>query len=656
MIRAPSPTHTPDSLAPLVTSLRTLGLLQNLAGLRDAEAPETVWIVAGGRRLAALQAIAAADGRDPAEILVPVRLTEDEAEARAWAGAENLVRTRLHPAEEIRAYGRMARGGSTLPEIALAFGLSERHVRGRLKLAGLPEPVLEALATDTITLETAQAYALGADPDRVLAVFGEMQSAHANDRYRIRARLSEHKVRLTDSLSVFVGRAAYEAAGGAVTEDLFGEDVWLDDRALLEELAGTKLVALAEELRAEGWAWVSTSLERLDYNALSAHGRVYPAPVEAGDEEAARYDALAELIEAGAASGADEAEFEALAARLDAELYSPEQMAQAGAILALGHGGQVRIERGLIEPEAIGAAIEAGLVEAARYPKIAEQIAKAAAAAGEDAEEAAEAAPEAPEPAGQAYSMALAEDLGVVRTAALQSALLAQPDLVLDLLGFVLTTPLYHGTGIGLSTDPAANTTDRDPGIVLPEALARDWARPLGGEAVAEAFARFRTLKKRDRDRARTEAVARLVSIGLNDAKANPFCEALAEAAGLDAHLRPTWVPSEAFLTRLKKGQLLAIHAWVMRDAEASRRLEKQPKKDIATWLGLILAVDDKGPRLSPAQEARARAWVPEGLMTERGKAALIEAVERGDDGEEADDGAAEAESGPQVTGEPDTV
>ncbi|MEM7001494.1 MAG: ParB/Srx family N-terminal domain-containing protein, partial [Pseudomonadota bacterium] len=120
-------------IAALAGSIRTVGLLQDLAGIAGENGK--VQVVAGGRRLRALQQIAEADGVDPAKVQVPVMVTDDEAEAQAWASTENVARTALHPADEVRAYRDMTRTGATPEKIASAFGVTVRHVKGRLRLA-----------------------------------------------------------------------------------------------------------------------------------------------------------------------------------------------------------------------------------------------------------------------------------------------------------------------------------------------------------------------------------------------------------------------------------------------------------------------------------------------------------------------------------------
>ncbi|MEO0761193.1 MAG: ParB/RepB/Spo0J family partition protein [Pseudomonadota bacterium] len=521
----------------LTASLRTCRLLHNLAGIRDPDG--AVSIVAGGRRLRALQRIAEEDAVDPATVLVPVVLAADEAEALRWAGAENLVRRPLHAADEIRAFAQMAEAGAATETIASAFGTTVRHVRGRLRLTGLPEPILTALAEDRITLDVAAAYTVTEDPGRALAVFEEIDGTYLGGYPReIRARLTSEACRQDDRLAAFVGRDAYEAADGAVREDLFGEEVYFEDGALVARLAEEKLAETAKAIEAEGWAWVSHGLAPFDYEAVA--GRVYPDAPEIPEEDAARYDALSEAIESGVATSEEEAEFEALQAACDVEIYTEVQKAVSGAHLTIGYGGQLDVSRGIVREEELDAAIEAGLV-----PRVEKRRSPAAERAGEK----------------PPYSGALAADLAVVRTAALQAALLAKPALALDLLTFVLTERLGVGTDpVGLSTDPPKNALQEDPGLDLPEALVGDEAlhTPLRGVEAAAAFSAFRERPKRQKNAMLTAAIARLVGTKLALGETNPMAERLAAEAGLD--VRAVWAPTEAFFSRLPKARLLKMN------------------------------------------------------------------------------------------------
>lgn len=112
-----------DAIALLAESLVACGLIQNLSGLKDKKG--MVGIVAGGRRLRALRLAVA---QDPSLDPVPVRLAPDAATAEAWANVENSTRQALHPAEEIRAFGKMYAKSRDAASIAKVFGTTEAHV------------------------------------------------------------------------------------------------------------------------------------------------------------------------------------------------------------------------------------------------------------------------------------------------------------------------------------------------------------------------------------------------------------------------------------------------------------------------------------------------------------------------------------------------
>lgn len=123
-------------IARLADSIERFGIIHNLAGLMDEGGK--VGIVAGGCRLRAIQLLAERGG-EPQFATLPVKLAASAAEAEDWASAENATREEMAPADEIRAFGRMKSRGATVPEIALAFAVTEARVYQRLALAGLSE-------------------------------------------------------------------------------------------------------------------------------------------------------------------------------------------------------------------------------------------------------------------------------------------------------------------------------------------------------------------------------------------------------------------------------------------------------------------------------------------------------------------------------------
>lgn len=245
-------------LEQLAADILAHGILQNLVGVLSADR-ETVEIIAGGRRLRALELLKRQKSID-VEYPVPVQLIEGLG-AREASLAENFQRLPMGAGEEVEAFGKLAAAGISDADIAARFGLTVLHVRQRLRLAALHETVLKALKDRKITLEVAQAFASVADPARQAAVWKAISgdSWSRGNPNEIRRRMADKAARPGDVLARYVGEAAYVAAGGRTSVDLFAQGeaaLWLDGH-LVEQLARAKLVAAAEEIRvADGWGRV----------------------------------------------------------------------------------------------------------------------------------------------------------------------------------------------------------------------------------------------------------------------------------------------------------------------------------------------------------------------------------------------------------------
>src|SRR5712664_131161 len=111
--------------------------------------------------------------------------------------------------------------------------------------------------------------------------------------YDIRRQLTEGAVRATDKRALFVGVAAYEAAGGIVTRDLFEQDGggWLQDPAPLDRLVAEKLKAEAEKLQTEGWKWIAVATD-FPYGHTAGLRRLDGYTVDLTDEETVTRNAL----------------------------------------------------------------------------------------------------------------------------------------------------------------------------------------------------------------------------------------------------------------------------------------------------------------------------------------------------------------------------
>jgi ParB family transcriptional regulator, chromosome partitioning protein len=255
-----SPTNVRKTLAaaaedaPLEASIRAKGILQNLIVHPTGLDGKGVFEVdADGRRLKILQKLAAEGAIDP-DYKVPCKVEQPE-DAVETSLMENTVRAAMHPADEFVAMVELMDTGETIEAIALRFGVSERHVRQRLRLGKLAPELLDAFRAGEISLEVVTAFTLGADHAAQLAVWRQVKDRSYIQAYSVRHLLTEGAVALESDLGMFVGAAVYEAAGGRVTRDLFsGDDEgFMDDPALVRRLAIEKLEAKAAERRPQ-WA------------------------------------------------------------------------------------------------------------------------------------------------------------------------------------------------------------------------------------------------------------------------------------------------------------------------------------------------------------------------------------------------------------------
>ena len=247
--------HNKTSFEELKASILAHGLMQNLV-VTEAD-DGTYLVIAGARRLAALQALVKEGSLARGE-KVPCQIVKDGEDAREMSLAENTVREAMHPADEFEAFAALAKDHKPV-DIARRFGVSERHVLQRLKLGRVAPEILKDYRAEKLDLDALMAYTLTDDHKAQRKVY-KAQNGH-HHAYSIKRLLTENKAEGDGKLAAFVGLTAYENAGGTITSDLFGEDNYLDDSALLHHLANEKLSAHAEKLKAEGWGWIEAALE-----------------------------------------------------------------------------------------------------------------------------------------------------------------------------------------------------------------------------------------------------------------------------------------------------------------------------------------------------------------------------------------------------------
>lgn len=247
--------YTADSVKRLANSIETLGLLHNLVvhALPDGKSG----VAAGGRRLTALTLLREM-GRINNDYQVPVKSVSDELAVEASYAENNELET-MHPAEQIMAFGTLAAQGKTAAQIGDGLGYGSRHVQRMLKLANLAPALLEKLAKDELDSEQCQALCLESDQERQVQVYDSVYAQWgAAPAHLLKRAITETEISVTSSSFIFVGREAYEAAGGVVREDLFSqqEGEGTADSVLVQRLVQEKLDTLALQIElSEGWSW-----------------------------------------------------------------------------------------------------------------------------------------------------------------------------------------------------------------------------------------------------------------------------------------------------------------------------------------------------------------------------------------------------------------
>jgi ParB family chromosome partitioning protein len=409
-------TDRDSEIEALAASLQAHGQIAPLSVTRI----DGTWYVAdGNRRLAALRHLAEQDdvwGRD-------VICTEIDGDAGEISLAANVMRMPLHEADSLETFRGLADKGMSEAAIAARFGIPATRVRRILAIGSLSPVILDAWREGRFgdqAVASVRAFTLARDHAHQEEVFARLEKHDRLMPHFIREALGAGS-RRAGQLLAFVGREAYRVAGGAVTEDLFGDNHVISDVALAEQLAAAKLDEACEALLAEGWKWARPA-EDLAPNWRYSWQRLTPGTTRANPQENKRLKALRAVVEDEAA-GDDarreaSAEIKAIEEKVAARGWSAAQKAEAGCVVDIGQKGELSVTLGLVDPAH------------------AKKAAKA---------KAAEPGGEAPAPKEAAISAALVNRLSVQATLALREALAEDPRLgLVTLLAGFLTVDFYN--------------------------------------------------------------------------------------------------------------------------------------------------------------------------------------------------------------------
>ena len=152
----------------LIPSIQAIGLLQPLLVRKtrgaEGECPTGKQIctgydvIAGQRRLAALNKIAAQQSVDPVACVV---MDEgDDAAAIEASLMENISRLPMDEMDQYKAFVALQKQGKTVEDIALKFGVTETKVTRCLALGNLIAPIQNAYRKEQINVATIRALTL----------------------------------------------------------------------------------------------------------------------------------------------------------------------------------------------------------------------------------------------------------------------------------------------------------------------------------------------------------------------------------------------------------------------------------------------------------------------------------------------------------------
>jgi ParB family chromosome partitioning protein len=349
-------------LAGLIYSQGLLVALHVVPELLDGRETGRYEVVAGGRRLRAMQLLVI-QGKLEADSPVECKVVCRD-HATEVSMAENSGREAMHPADEFVAFRKMIDEGRSIDDVAARFGVTQKSVQRRLKLANVAPDLLALYREGKATLDQMQALTASEDHEHQIAVWNSLD-AYQRHPHTLRNRLLVEEVLTTDARVKFVGLNAYKAAGGTTRLDLFSprEQTYLTDVPLLDLLLAEKLDAEADAIRAEGWRWVEVRA-RFDYSDRSRFSSLRPSMREPSEIEASAIAAVETKIDANAQAWEEGDEnqreyLEAESEELDAELsrlrasllrWSDECKAVAGVVVTL-ENGVLTAHRGLVRPE-----------------------------------------------------------------------------------------------------------------------------------------------------------------------------------------------------------------------------------------------------------------------------------------------------------------
>ncbi len=343
----------------LKASLMSYGLLQPLL-VRPSDKKGHFFVVDGQRRFLALKALVKDKALKSTYSVKCEQVNPDIAQELSLTA--NVQSQTMHPADQFEAFFALNQNDISTGDIAARFGVSEKIVKQRLKLASVSPKLLELYRQGEMSLEHLEAFTLCNDHEKQETVWSQLNHWQKKSR-QIKAILTEQKISSEDPRIKFITLAAYKKAGGQLERDLFSEESYLTNIELVEKLLRDKIIEAAKEVEAEGWAFVEVSPE-YEMEFTQQYGHIWPEPVELSKKDAERLKTIENEIEHLEDIYNDAENQDELDKKLDAleieqeqlvaktEAFTDMQKAKAGAYVSYRHG-EIHISRGLVEKKGL---------------------------------------------------------------------------------------------------------------------------------------------------------------------------------------------------------------------------------------------------------------------------------------------------------------
>jgi len=417
----------PDTakLQELADSIKAVGVLHNLIVHRLPDGQ--LGAAAGGRRFRAMNLLLNAGAIAP-DYAVPVKTVSDDM-AEVISAVENFQHESMSPADQIMAFSSISASGKAAADIGALMGYSTKHVQKFLRLAGMAPALLAELAEDKISVDQLQALSASEDHERQQNTWKNAYGIYKTPR-ELRNEVLRGEVAAEGSRRLeFVGRDAYEQAGGGFRFDLFTDEGFISDTVLLETLTREKLEGVAAGIaQAEGWKWSEGRTDSIgNYGDDAQKYLLLNLPDgELTAEERARFDALEKqldmLSEQDDAEDADHDALEKAADAVQVEMSAIEKAAENRAWTddVRANGGVVASLRGKVISVRRGVMLRSDIPDVEKKVGVNQHLSSIRTEGG--TEESAQ-----PKP----LSAVLVKSLSCERTLAVQAALAEQPQMAL---------------------------------------------------------------------------------------------------------------------------------------------------------------------------------------------------------------------------------